>query len=191
MRLLLVTVSTRPTRKGPAVAAWFEQQARAHGKFDVEPIDLADLNLPLLDEPEHPRLRKYQHEHTKRWSALVDAADAFVFVMPEYNHSPAPALTNALDYLVQEWAYKPAAIVSYGGVSGGLRATQALKPTLNALKIVPIVEQVALMGFTKFIDAATGTFTPEPASNKAAATVLGELHRWSEALRVLRAPRQS
>lgn len=190
MRLLIVTVSTRPSRKGPAVAAWFEAQARAHGKFEIEPVDLAELNLPLFDEPEHPRFARYHHEHTKRWSAIVDGADAFAFVMPEYNYTPAPSLTNALDYLLREWAYKPAGIVSYGGVSGGLRASQMVKLTLNALKVVPIVEQVALMGFTKHIDA-NGTFTPEPASNKAAATMLDELYRWAEALRVLRAPRQA
>ena len=113
--------SRRP-RKGPAVAAWFEQVAREQGKFEVEPIDLKAVNLPLLDEPEHPRLRRYKHEHTKAWSATVQRADAFVFVTPEYNFSMPPSLVNAVDYLVHEWNYKPVGFVSYGGVSGGLRA---------------------------------------------------------------------
>ena len=188
MLLQIITVSTRPGRKGPAVAAWFEQQARAHGRFEIEPVDLADVNLPLFDEPEHPRLRKYQHEHTRRWSGIVSRADAFVFVMPEYNFSPAPSMTNALDYLLHEWAYKPAGLVSYGGVSGGMRAMQAVKLTLNALRIVPIVEAVVLTSFTKHIDPATGAFTPEESAGRAASTMLTELHRWAEALAMLRPP---
>ena len=70
-------------------------------------MDLAEVNLPVFDEPEHPRFRKYQHEHTKAWSARVARADAYVFVTPEYNFSTPPALLNAIDYLVHEWAYKP------------------------------------------------------------------------------------
>lgn len=188
MLLQVITVSTRPGRKGQAVAAWFEQHARAHAGFEIEPVDLADVNLPLFNEPEHPRLRKYQHEHTRRWSAIVSRADAFVFVMPEYNYSPPPSMTNALDYLVQEWAYKPAGLVSYGGVSGGMRAMQMVKLTLNALKVVPIVESVVLTAFTKRIDPATGAFTPEESAARAAATMLTELGRWADALAVLRRP---
>src|SRR5690606_6473432 len=120
-------VSTRPTRKGPAVAAWFNDLARAHGGFDVVPVDLGELNLPLFDEPAHPRLRQYAHAHTRSWSAQVEGADAFAFVMPEYNYSPPPSFTNALDYLQAEWAYKPACFVTYGGISGGMRALQVAR----------------------------------------------------------------
>ena len=119
-RLQIFTVSTRPSRKGPAVAAWFESLARAHGVFDIELVDLAAINLPVMDEPEHPRLRRYQHAHTKAWSAQIESADAFVFVTPEYNFSAPPSIINALDYLVFEWAYKPVGFVSYGGVSAGV-----------------------------------------------------------------------
>lgn len=143
MLLQIVTVSTRPGRKGPTVAAWFEGQARAHARFEIEPVDLGEVNLPLFDEPEHPRLQNYQHEHTKRWSAIVDRADAFVFVMPEDNFSPPPSMLNAVDYLLHEWAYKPAGFVSYGGVSGGMRAMQMVKLTLNAVKVVPISHLLA------------------------------------------------
>jgi NAD(P)H-dependent FMN reductase len=158
--LQIFTVSTRPSRKGPAVAAWFEQRAREHGVFDVEAVDLAAVNLPMFDEPEHPRLQKYQHEHTKRWSASVARADAFVFVMPEYNFSTPPSLINALDYLVAEWAYKPVGFVSYGGVSGGLRSVQMTKLLVTALKMMPMVEAVSIPFFSKFIDPSTLAFTP-------------------------------
>ena len=69
-------------------------------------VDLADFNLPVYDEPNHPRLRQYVHDHTKAWSASVEAAAAFVFVTPEYNYFAPPALMNALDYLLHEWSYK-------------------------------------------------------------------------------------
>src|SRR3954470_10629806 len=95
--LQVFLVSTRPGRAGTPIAAWFRDHAARHGKFDVELVDLADVNLPLFDEPTHPRLRQYANEHTKAWSALVARADAFVFVTPEYNHGSPPSLMNALD----------------------------------------------------------------------------------------------
>lgn len=184
-RLQIVVVSTRPGRKGPAVASWFEQQARAHGAFEIEVVDLAAVALPLFDEPEHPRLRKYQHAHTRAWSETIDRGDAFVFVTPEYNYSPPPSLLNALDYLFQEWAYKPAAFVSYGGISGGLRGVQAAKMPLTTLRVVPIVEAVSIPFFSTRI-AADGAFTSDDKLDAAARTLLTELARWESALRGLR-----
>ena len=107
-RLNIIIGSTRPGRLGPAVANWFDGFAREHGAFEPVLVDLADFDLPVYDEPNHPRLRQYVHEHTRRWSASVDAADAYVFVTPEYNYLAPPALVNALDYVLHEWAYKPA-----------------------------------------------------------------------------------
>ena len=185
MLLEVVTVSTRQGRKGDAVARWFDALARSHGGFDVELVDLAEVDLPLFDEPEHPRLRAYQHEHTKRWSERVDRADAFVFVTPEYNFSAPPSIVNALDYLFHEWAYKPLAFVSYGGVSGGTRAVQAIKLQATALRMMPIPDAVSLPFFT-ILFAADGAFTPGEVQEKAANRTLTELKRWAEALRVLR-----
>ena len=116
-----------PESPGPAVAEWFLHRARLHGKFTVDSIDLATVNLPMFDEPRHPRLGQYEHEHTKRWSATVARADAFVFVTPEYNYGAPPSIVNAIDYLNREWAYKPVGFVSYGGVSGGTRSVQMIK----------------------------------------------------------------
>lgn len=186
--LQIIIVSTRPGRKGPAVASWFEQQARAHGAFDVDVVDLAAVALPVFDEPEHPRLRKYQHAHTKAWSEIVSRGDAFVFVTPEYNFSTPPSLLNAVDYLFQEWAYKPAAFVSYGGISGGLRGVQVAKSVLGTLKVVPIVEAVVIPMFASRL-ADDRTFTSDAKLDAAAGTVLTELARWEQALRALRAPR--
>src|SRR5215471_636365 len=87
LNLLVVVASTRPGRIGLPVSEWFVEAAKQHGGFQVTVADLAEENLPLLDEPHHPRLRQYQHDHTKRWSEKVAAADAIVFVIPEYNYS--------------------------------------------------------------------------------------------------------
>ena len=104
-------------------------------------IDLADFNLPVYDEPLHPRLQKYEHAHTRAWSESVNAADAYVFVTPEYNFSAPPSsLVNALNFVYKEWNYKPAAFVSYGGVSGGLRSVQMAKQIVTALKMMPMTE---------------------------------------------------
>ncbi|HET8657164.1 MAG TPA: NADPH-dependent FMN reductase [Longimicrobiaceae bacterium] len=185
--LQVILVSTREGRKGPAVAEWLVGRAREHGRFQVELIDLADVNLPLFDEPRHPRLGKYEHEHTKRWSAIVDRADAFVFVTPEYNYSAPPSLVNALDYLNREWAYKPVAFVSYGGVSGGTRSVQMAKQTVTALKMMPIPEAISIPFFVEYLDPDTGAFDPGVTQEKAATAMLDELLKWTGALKPLRA----
>ena len=185
LKLHVVVCSTRPGRVGPAIANWFHGFAQKHGKFEVSLVDLAEVNLPLLDEPHHPRLRQYTKEHTKRWSATVDAADAFVFVTPEYNFSTPPALVNALDFVFHEWAYKPAAFVCYGGASGGLRSVQMTKLIATTLKMMPMQETVALPFFSKHIE--DGVFKGDEAHDKAATAMLDETLRWADALKVLRA----
>ena len=86
-KLQIIIASTRPGRVGLPIGRWFEQCAIAHGAFEVEVADLAEINLPFLDEPNHPVQQRYTKQHTLDWSARIAASDAFVFVMPEYNHS--------------------------------------------------------------------------------------------------------
>lgn len=183
--LLIVIASTRPSRVGGKVAAWVTDRARAHGAFEVRVADLADVGLPLLDEPYHPRLRRYQHEHTKAWSATVEAADAYAFVAPEYNHGIAAPLKNALDYLALEWHQKPAGIVSYGGVSAGLRASGQLKQVLAALQVVPVPRAVSIPFVGQKIEE--GQLVPNDVMEKAAVAMLDDLQRWHHALEGLRA----
>lgn len=184
LKLHVIVASTRPGRIGLPIANWFLERAKAHGKFDATLVDLKEVNLPLLDEPNHPKLQKYEHAHTKAWSATVKAGDAFVFVTPEYNFSTSPALLNALDYLYSEWSYKPAAFVSYGGISAGLRAVQMAKQTLTTLNMMPIVEAVALPFAMKQV--ADGVFQGSETNDKAASGMLDELHRWAQALEPMR-----
>lgn len=122
LKLQVIIASTRPGRVGKPVGDWFVAQAKQDERFDVQVADLAEINLPFLDEPKHPAMQQYEHQHTRDWSARIAASDAFVFVEPEYNYGLCAPLKNALDFLFNEWAHKPAAIVSYGGVSAGLRA---------------------------------------------------------------------
>lgn len=183
-RLSIVIASTRPGRTGLPVAQWFIEQAKRHGGFELDIADLKELNLPLLDEPKHPRLGQYEQAHTKEWSARVTAADAFVFVTPEYNHAPPPALLNAIDFLVREWAYKPVGFVSYGGVSGGIRAVQILKQVMVGLKCMPLPEGVMLPFVANMME--DGALKHSEAIEKAAKLMLDELVRWSGALRTLR-----
>ena len=184
--LQIITASTRPGRRGIAVARWVQRLAEEHGGFRVELVDLAEVGLPVFDEPNHPRLQQYQNQHTKDWSATVSRADAFVFVTPEYNHSFPAGLKNALDFLSREWADKPAGLVSYGGVSAGLRAATALKPVLGALRMVPVVEAVSIPFFAQFL-SDDDQFVPNAELEAGGKAMLDELARVTAALRTLRA----
>lgn len=185
-KLQVIIGSTRPGRVGLPVATWFVERAITHGAFEVDVVDLAELALPFMDEPNHPRLRQYVHQHTRDWSARVDSADAFVFVTPEYNHGFSAPLKNAIDYLNQEWQYKPLGIVSYGGVSAGTRAVNMLKQVVTPLKMVPIAEVVTIPFIAQFIND-DGEVQANQVMETAATAMLDELARWVEALRPLRA----
>jgi NAD(P)H-dependent FMN reductase len=183
-KLHIIVASTRPGRVGLPVARWFREQAAGYDRFDLEWVDLAEWNLPFMNEPHHPRLRQYTHDHTRRWSALIDPADAFVLVMPEYNHGFTAPLKNAIDYLVHEWTYKPVGFVTYGGVAAGTRAMQLLKPVLVGLKMTPIVEAVNIPFVSQLIK--DGQLEATESMAQAARTMLAELERYEQALRPLR-----
>lgn len=183
--LQVIVGSTRPGRIGLPIATWFARVAAEHGPFEVELVDIADFGLPLMDEPNHPRLRRYTKEHTKRWSETIERGDAFVFVHPEYNYSYNAALKNAIDYLHAEWADKPVAFVSYGGISGGLRATQALKQVVTTLRMVPIFEAVPIPFAAQFL-GDEGDFAPSETVTAGVGPVLNELARLDSALSTLR-----
>lgn len=183
--LTVVVASVRDGRKGRAVADWFVGQAEKHGKFAVQLADLKELDLPLMTEPNHPRQKQYTQEKTWEWSRLIEGSDAFTFVMPEYNFSPTAPLINALDYLYQEWNNKAALLVSYGGISGGMRAAQQLKLTLNTLQMMVSPNGVVLPSFTDHINES-GEFVGYDAANESAQAQLDDLLKWDSALRTLR-----
>lgn len=187
-RLMIIIASTRPGRVALPVARWFTERANEHGAFDVQVVDLAELDLPFLDEAHHPRLRRYTQDHTREWSELVEAADAFVFVTSEYNHGYPASLKNAVDYLNHEWKDKPVGFVSYGGVSAGTRAVQQLKQVVTAIKLMPIAEAVNIPFVAQFVDD-DGVVQANEVMEQAAAAMLDELVLVERALRGLREER--
>ena len=184
-KLKIISSTVRPGRKGPIVANWVEKMARENAAFEVELIDLGELNLPMMDEPNHPAMQKYEKEYTKAWSKTIGEADAFIFVTAEYNGNfPAP-LHNAFEYLVKEWAYKAAGIVSYGGASAGMRAANSLKGYIPMFKLVPIPEMVNFPFFTKNINDQE-VLEANEISIQAAQNMLAEILKWTEVLKPLR-----
>jgi NAD(P)H-dependent FMN reductase len=134
------------------------EHATQLGGFDIDFVDLAELNLPFMNEPKHPKFQEYRYRHTIAWAERVAAADAFLFVTPEYNYSYSPALKNALDYLHYEWAGKPVGLVSYGGLAGGTRGVAALQPVLSALRMSGVGSNVEIPYVSRQID--DGFFQP-------------------------------
>jgi NAD(P)H-dependent FMN reductase len=141
---MIIVGSIREGRIGLPIAEWVRSEAEKTGNFDIDFVDLKELGLPFMDEPNHPRLQKYTKQHTRDWSARVDAAEAILFVTPEYNWSFSPALKNAIDYLTLEWWRKPYGFVSYGGVSAGSRGATALIPVLVGVGLVRVGANVEL-----------------------------------------------
>ncbi|PKL24749.1 MAG: NADPH-dependent FMN reductase [Spirochaetae bacterium HGW-Spirochaetae-3] len=188
----IVIGSTRPQRFGPAFASWIKSEVEAftaanQGAPRFELVDLVDLGLPLLDESAPASTRNYTQEHTKRWSRIVDEADGFLFLVPEYNHGMSAALKNAVDYLFYEWNYKPTAFASYGGAAGGARAVEQLREVCGEMKIYDIRESVLVPNYWNQLDA-TGAFVPSADQKQAAQAMLAQLSFWTDAMK---APRES
>ena len=184
--LQIILGSTRPGRNGAPVAEWVPPRRGPTAGSRSSSSTWPRWRCRCSTSPAIPASGNYVHQHTKDWSATVTRGDAFVFVVPEYNHSFNAATKNALDYLHTEWADKAVGIVSYGGVSAGTRAMTALKPVLSALRMVPVTEAVNIPFFTQFIDD-DGVFHPNEVSAGAATAMLDEIARLTGALRPLRA----
>ncbi|MEU5593375.1 NAD(P)H-dependent oxidoreductase [Streptomyces sp. NPDC020298] len=184
MILTTVVASTRPGRVGRSIADWFTSRAAQYDGFESHLVDLRELALPFYDEPHPPALRQYTKSHTREWSRIVDASDAFVFVTPEYNGGfPAP-LKNAWDYLVVEWQHKPAAFVGYGGVSAGTRAVQMAKQVVANLRMLPIGPTVSIPFVSEVVE--DGLFRPGKIHEAAAEQMLDELARTARVMGRLR-----
>jgi NAD(P)H-dependent FMN reductase len=183
--LKIIIASTRPGRKGLPVANWFYDIAVKHAEFNTEVLDLARINLPFFDEPNHPRFKKYEHQHTKDWSAMIEPADAVVIVTCEYNYGYPATIKNALDFLYQEWNYKPVGFVSYGGIAGGNRCVEKLKNVANALKMVAMTDNVHIPFIAKQVDEQDKFISNEKVE-KSANDMLKELQKWAMVLKGMR-----
>ena len=141
----IIIGSTRPARSGAAIGDWLvkELNNNKHG-LSFEKLDLAQINLPLLDEPLPASSGQYSHKHSKEWVAKISKADGYIWVTPEYNHGPSAALKNAIDYVYAEWIHKPVAFVGYGGM-GGTRAIEQLVNIASQLNMAPLTARLHVM----------------------------------------------
>jgi NAD(P)H-dependent FMN reductase len=192
-RIAIIIGSTRPRRRAELVARWVEEVATNHAargsrEATFEVIDLADYELPLLDEALPAAIGDYQHAHTKRWAETIASFDGFVFVTPEYNHSIPAALKNGIDFLFSEWNDKAAGFVSYG-LNGGTRAVEHLRLVMAEVKVADVRAQVALSLFADFdiTDMAEpGVFSPGEHQQPTLIRLLDEVCAWAQALQPLR-----
>ncbi|WP_320669826.1 NADPH-dependent FMN reductase [Patulibacter defluvii] len=188
LQVAVIVGSTRPGRYGVEVARWVAAHAAARDGAAVETVDLADHDLPLLDEPTPALWGRYEHPHTTAWAREIARHDAFVFVTPEYNHSIPGALKNAIDFLYEEWADKAAGFVSYGADAGGARAVEHLRSVLGEVQVADVRSQVAL---SLIDDVDDGVLRPTPRHVAKLDALLDQLLAWGGALRGLRTAREA
>jgi NAD(P)H-dependent FMN reductase len=178
LQLAIIIGSTREGRWGDKVAHWFAHEARRRPDLLVDVVDLAEVDLPAVLPMQHtPAVRAYAER--------IDRADAFVVVTPEYNHSYPASLKQAIDLLNAPWRRKPVGFVSYGGLSGGLRAVEHLRHVFAELQAITVRETVSLHRHPLLFDESGELIDPTgPAA--AAKVMLDDLVWWAAALRTAR-----
>ena len=183
LKIAIVLGSTRPNRVGATVAEWVNGLAGQRTDAEFELIDVAKLDLPLLDEELPPAIGQYARQHTRAWADKVASFDAFVFVTPEYNHSVPAGLKNALDFVYAEWANKAAGFVSYGA-AGGIRAVEHLRLILAELQVATVRAQLTLNSYTDFENFYE--FEPTGQHAETLNTVFDQVVSWGTALQAVR-----
>lgn len=192
-RIAVIVGSTRPGRRSRLVADWVADCATTHAAeggtaLTTEVVDLAEVDLPLLNEPMPAAIGEYAHEHTRRWSTIVAGYDGFVMVVPEYNHSYPAVIKNAIDHLFTEWHDKAVGFVTYG-LQGGIRAGEQLRLAMAEVKAACVRTQVGLGLYSDFTItdmAEPGELTPAEHHEPILRRMLGEIVEWSDALAPLR-----
>lgn len=183
VKIKIIIGSRRPGRFGPQPAQWIAkmgEQFKDQATFEI--VDLQELDLPFYDEPGIPSMTPPEKEHTKQWAKIVGEADGFVFITSEYNHSYAPNLKNAIDFLWHEWAHKPVGFVSYGSAEGGSRAVEHLRDIVGFVKMYDLSEHVALHNYFKDLDEE-GNFQFNEMHEQKATALLESLVFWSEEMK--------
>jgi len=178
LHLAVIIGSTREGRRGPLVAAWAVGQMAERDDITVDLIDLADVGLPAVFPME-------ADEHVTAYRRRLADADAFVVVTPEYNHSAPASLKHAIDLAGAEWRRKPVAFVSYGGLSGGLRAVEHLRHVFAELHAVGVRDTVSFHGpWNGFTD--DGQPSEPTSAAQGMKVLLDDLGWWGHALRTAR-----
>ncbi len=184
--LTVIVSSIRTDRFGPIPANWIADQARKRDGLEVDLIDLADYDLPAVlggndaDAPQPGRVTKLGER--------LGRADAFVVVTPVYNRSYPASLKNTIDWFYPEWQLKPVGFVSYGGITGGLEAVDALRGVFTEFHAVTLRDSITLANFWEVFD-----HDGRPVEAERLATLaegfLGQLTWWARSLRESRALR--
>lgn len=185
LKIKVIAGSVRPGRFNIQPANWITDLASQNPDLDVELVDLQELNLPFYNEPKPAMMGDYELDHTKKLAETIGEADGFIFVAAEYNHSYAPVLANALNYLNAEWNHKPVSFVSYGSQAGGARAVEHLRTIAGELRMYDLREQVLIPNYYFRVDEA-GKYEFSEQEEKEASAMLSELATWTAKLKVAR-----
>lgn len=183
MKLVIIVGSVREGRFGLRVGQWFLEQAKTHGQFDVDVLDVAEVALPWALPPNVLKLVDIsaRPEELRSVAGRLAAADAFVVVTPEYNHSFPASLKHLVDWHFTEWQAKPIGFVSYGGHGGGLRAIEQLRLVFAELHAATVRESVSFdRHWERF--APDGSLADAEGPNTAAKLLLDQLVWWGRAL---------
>lgn len=183
LKIGIIVGSTRPGRSSIAVANWVNEIAQKRTDADYQLVDIAEFELPLLDEPVPPSMGQYSKPHTLKWAEKIAELDGFVFVTPEYNHSIPAALKNAIDFIYAEWNNKAAGFVSYGS-AGGSRSVEQLRQVMAEIQIADVRAQVMLSLFSDFENFSI--FKPDPRHESTVNAMLDQVVKWSSALKSMR-----
>ena len=185
IKIGVIVGSTRPNRLGRQVADWFLNQVQDTPGVEFELFDLAEHQLPFLDEPQSPMHGNYQQPHTKRWAKMIDRQDGYIWVTAEYNHGYPASLKNAIDFLHAEWGKKPVAFVGYGS----LGAAGAIEQLVNVAAELHMVPQVSTA--TKLVRAwemfdDKGQIKPDHVYGAPPQRLVENLVWWAKALQPIR-----
>ncbi|WP_142062338.1 NADPH-dependent FMN reductase [Pseudarthrobacter sp. B4EP4b] len=182
-KIAIVTGASRPGSVNKSVTEWVLSRVSDRTDAEFELVDIADFNLPFLDEAFPASYRNYQNDHTKAWSARISEFDGFIFVAHEYNHTAGPVLTNALSYLNVEFNNKAAGFVSYGSM-GGARAVEHLRGILSELQVAHVRNQVMFSLFTDFENFTV--FKPTQQNASTLDPMVDQLTAWARAMAAVR-----
>ena len=185
-KIAVITGTTRPGRVNLDVAQWVLEQASRRSDAEFELVDIADWNLPLLDEAMPAGFQQYANPHTQSWAAKIAEFDGYIFVTPEYNHSISGSLKNAIDYLSVEWNNKAAGFVSYGSL-GGARAVEHLRGIASELQVAHVRNQVTILPVHRLRKTSRSLFSPTAQQlPRRLDPMLDQLLPWTRAMQSLR-----
>jgi NAD(P)H-dependent FMN reductase len=150
-KVMVIVGSVRKGRTAEKVLPLVTNELRKHPGLELDIADLKDIPLPFYDHPQSPSTPGFTYEHplTAEWAKRVAAADGFIFLTPEYNHSTTAVLKNAIDWVYEGWNHKPVAFVSWG-VDKGVRAVEHLRQIVQWPLMRPLRNATYIPAYTAF-----------------------------------------